>query len=378
MSTSATGLLISPHPPFLTRKVLQLLASGKNLCSWRLPRNSHYTKEGEGPVKSLGVSMPRLPTARPSLDARRFDEFIAASPTGCVLQTHAWGEFKARYGWVPHRLVAESRGSVVGAVSLLEQVDSHGRPFFYSPRGPVLDWEKGQDAFRCLQDAVLEIARRRGARYWTVDPEVESSCAAYLLESQGFRFVHHGPFGGIQPRAVWRVPLHQDGEAQWNALRPGARRQVRRARGHGVTVESGEGVLGDFCHLIRLTQEYKGIRLRDPLYFREMWQALRPGGHVEAFVAYLDGRPLSGALVARAGKTAWDLYAGTDRRVDVGAGYLLTLEAMTYHAQKGCCTYDLGGVPWGEGDGNDGLLGFKRRFGGRRVVFIGEYCWDFP
>ncbi len=50
----------------------------------------------------------------------RWDGWLRNSPGGGhVLQSHAWGEFKRRYGWRPLRLVLERGDEVAGAGQFL-------------------------------------------------------------------------------------------------------------------------------------------------------------------------------------------------------------------------------------------------------------------
>ena len=50
-----------------------------------------------------------------------FDEVVGGHLWGDVLQSWAWGEVKAAFGWRPHRFLLRERGEVVGALSLLRR-----------------------------------------------------------------------------------------------------------------------------------------------------------------------------------------------------------------------------------------------------------------
>src|SRR5689334_1805059 len=70
-------------------------------------------------------------------ELQRWDELVAANPDGGnVLQTVAWGDFKARWGWRPQRMVYElADGRQVAAQWLVRSVPLQG-DVWYCPKGP--------------------------------------------------------------------------------------------------------------------------------------------------------------------------------------------------------------------------------------------------
>ena len=309
-------------------------------------------------------------------EARRFDAYMEKERGASILQSYAWGDFKAQYGWRPYRLLVEDGGEVVAGVALLENRDSEGRTFVYSPRGPVLDWDRDRMLLLFLRDHLQWWAQEQSWAYWVLDPEWEHSLELEnWLHQEGFVLRDEGPFGGIQPRWVWRIPLSVREEEQWKALRKGARRQIRKARRHTMRIAFGhEEFLDDLVRVLRCTEAHQGIRLRDRSYFQGMLAALRPPGYVTVAMAYWDHQPVAGALLTHYASTTWDLYAGCDRRLDIGASYMLLYACLRYAARHAQNVYDLGGiVPSDQG----GLTLFKSRFGGHPVQWMGEYRWEF-
>jgi len=144
----------------------------------------------------------------------RFDDFVRDGPKGHILQTTAWGDLKARTGWVPVRFLLEetASGRVRGAISvLLRRIPLPGLDLqvAYAPRGPVIDFTD-EEAMTALFTDVGRVLRRRGAVALKIDPDIpaERQDVVRRLERLGFRRVSRGlGFEGVQPRFVFRLPL---------------------------------------------------------------------------------------------------------------------------------------------------------------------------
>lgn len=107
---------------------------------------------------------------------------------GHVLQSHAWGEFKRRYGWRPLRLVLERGGEVAGAGQFLAYNTMPVPGFLmYCSKGPWLPWED-EEAVRAFFRGVADVAGEAGAHTLKIEPEVPglSVDIKALLEEIGF------------------------------------------------------------------------------------------------------------------------------------------------------------------------------------------------
>ena len=141
--------------------------------------------------------MLQLRNATPA-DRPTFDEFVAQHPTGDLLQTYAWGDLKARSGWLPVRLIVEDEHGIRAVVSLLQRsLPIMGRSILYAPRGPVMDLDD-RALVTWLATELACLARRRRAILVKIDPPLDRPCeaAAANLAVAGFRLVDAGGFGG--------------------------------------------------------------------------------------------------------------------------------------------------------------------------------------
>lgn len=320
-------------------------------------------------------------------DKDSFNRFVQDSPLGNFYQTYEWGELKKTSGWIPIRLVLEKEDCILGAATVLKRSNA-GLTMLYSPRGPILDYNY-PEMMRLFCQGIIPLARREKASFWRVDPELSASlCRDTFLQAGLKPAPESKPFGGIQPRWVWRVNLVKDPETQWTTLKKGCRRQINRARRNGVEVrEGGENELADFYRLLQDTAEQDGFRIRQFSYFENLWRYLSNAHTVKLYLAYYRNKPVSTALAIAFGKGVWDIYAGnSSMERKVGASYYLTWELLRWACSEGYSFYDLGGITpqveaitprEAEKDPLAGLRFFKSRFGGEDVEFAGEFDMVF-
>lgn len=177
------------------------------------------------------------------IEKNRFNEFMARHPKGHVLQTWEWGELKSRTGWHPWRLILEENGEIVAAVSILERkLPVVGIPIFYASRGPVLSWQD-EKLFDALLAEVKSLAKKRGAIFLKVDPDVPSSEQELenYLRSCGFQSAETGKgFEGVQPKYVFRLDISPDEETLLKQMHQKTRYNVRLAQKKGLRFGSGQ------------------------------------------------------------------------------------------------------------------------------------------
>ncbi|MDI6709249.1 MAG: peptidoglycan bridge formation glycyltransferase FemA/FemB family protein [Bacillota bacterium] len=317
-------------------------------------------------------------------ERERFDAFVAGHAKGHILQSWAWGAVKAGTGWRAHRLVLEDDdGGIRGAVSILErELPVVKRPIFYSPRGPVVDFGDAE-AFAALCRAVRELAEKRGAVFWKIDPDLpaEPATAAFLLD-QGFRELARGPnFEGVQPRFVFRLSLERELDGIFASFSSKTRYNIRLAGRRGVTVRTGTAEdLPAFYALLRETAERDRFLIRGAGYFDLIWRHIIERGYGRLFIADYQGEPIAATLAFTIGDKAWYIYgASGNRHRDAMPNYALQWAMICWAKELGCRMYDFRGV---SGDLNPdnplyGLYRFKKGFNGDFVEFVGEFDYVF-
>src|SRR5688572_15036828 len=93
---------------------------------------------------ATGTSLDTSSAARSqtAVDNSQWNQFVAASPYGDVLQCLEWGEVK-RPDWYPIPVSIETGGRIdATALVLRRSIPRTGHTLFYVSRGPILDWSR--------------------------------------------------------------------------------------------------------------------------------------------------------------------------------------------------------------------------------------------
>ncbi|HLC01979.1 MAG TPA: peptidoglycan bridge formation glycyltransferase FemA/FemB family protein [Anaerolineales bacterium] len=307
----------------------------------------------------------------PVVPPPEWEAFLARNPQAHLLQTAAWGELKAQFGWSVERIrIGDS-----GAQILFRRLPL-GWTLAYIPRGPVGNWLPG------LLPQIDETCRRHRAFALVVEPDVNQDISMeQSLLQHGFRPSPHP----IQPRRTLIVNLEGDENQILGRMHQKTRYNIRLASRKGVLVRSWDDLRG-FGRLMRETAARDRFGAHADEYYETAYRLFKPAGMGELLVAELDGEPLAALMVFAQGARAWYLYgASTDRERNRMPTYLLQWEAIRWAMARGCTEYDLWGVPdaesevleagfEGRGDGLWGVYRFKRGFGGSLRRSAG--AWD--
>lgn len=295
------------------------------------------------------------------LSAAQWDAYISAShPNAHVLQSSAWGELKADFGWQPLRV----RTGDAGAQVLFRRLPL-GLSVAYIPKGPLgSNWA-------ALWPELERICRQKQAVFLRVEPDVwEKSAAELATRLPGFR-----PAQPVQPRRTILIDL-SGSQADWLArMKQKTRYNIRLAEKKGIIVHPTDD-LDNFARLMTTTGTRDGFGVHSAAYYRRAYDLFQPSGQCELLSAEYEGRSLAMLMVFAHGTRAWYFYgASSDDERSRMPTYLLQWEAMRWAASRGCTEYDLWGVPDADfetlerefdarGDGLWGVYRFKRGFGG--------------
>ena len=315
-------------------------------------------------------------------DASAWDSLVVASG-GHVLQSWAWGELKAGFGWQVQRLkLGPARAQL-----LYRSLPGGLGTIAYVPKGPVVGSvlsSGGQVALQDLLEAIQPLARQMRAICLKIEPDEEDNSAlAGRLTSMGFEPSPQA----VQPRRTIVVDLKDEPDALLKRMKQKTRYNIRLAGRKGVTVRVGdEDDLPDFYHLMETTAERDGFGIHSQTYYDTAHRLFVPPGRGSLLLAENEGKLLAGLVVLAIGDTACYMYgASSSESRNLMPTYLLQWEAMLWAREQGCHTYDLWGVPDEEestlesdfakrSDGLWGVYRFKRGFGGHLVRTIG--AWD--
>ncbi len=308
----------------------------------------------------------------PVLDAHGWEDFLAGFPNAHILQTAAWGELKAAFGWQPIRLRSQS-GSC--GVQILFRRLPLGFSIAYIPKGPTgTDWET-------LWPEVERISRQQRAIFLKIEPDAWEGTLPPGFEMPAYS----RPSRPIQPRRTIEIDLSGSPQDWLARMRQKTRYNIRLAERKEVQVRQSDDI-ALFHRLSLQTAARDGFGVHSQAYFQRAFDLFYAREACALLVAAYANQPLAALMVFSHGRRAWYFYgASTDLERNRMPAYLLQWEAMRWAASKGCQVYDLWGIP--DEDENvleenftlraDGLWGvyrFKRGFGG--VVRRSAGAWD--
>jgi len=325
---------------------------------------------------------PALPAVSPVHDPAAWDAALLTLPSPHILQSWAWGDTKAQTGWAARRLLWTEDERPVAAASLLVRRLGARLPaaVAYAPRGPLLDWRDVKLAETVLSGLEAE-ARRAGALFVKVDPEVRSDTAEgraimALLDRRGWVAAREQ----IQFRNTMISDLAPDLDSILAVMKPKWRYNIRLAERRGVIVRDGSAAdLPQFYAMYVETGERDGFLVRPFDYYRRIWERFLSEGLAHILVAEVEGAPVAGLILFRFGATAWYFYgASTAKERGLMPNHALQWAAMRWAKDAGCIRYDWWGAPdvLDEADPMWGVYRFKQGFGGEFSPGIG--AWDFP
>jgi lipid II:glycine glycyltransferase (peptidoglycan interpeptide bridge formation enzyme) len=325
--------------------------------------------------------------------AAEWDALVTAAPDGHLLQSYAWGEFKARHGWEVQRFRAEAGGGFAAAQVLWRE--SPLGAMGYIPRGPVVVPPTNEEALRDLMFAVHREGRARKAVFLKAEPNARDPGP---LPRLGFRT----SVQTVQPRCTLIIDLRQSLEAIRSRQHSKTRYNIQLAARKGVRViKGGPDDVPTFCSLMMETGERDGFAARTPSYYEDAIRLL--GDRVDLLLAEHEGDVIAGLLLTRFNGEAIYLYgASSSHKRNLMATYLLQWEAISRAREQGMQRYDFWAVPpelapeadaLAESDGSAdklppfrehesgadlwGVYRFKRGFGGKLVAYSGAYDYVY-
>ncbi|MGI6433902.1 MAG: lipid II:glycine glycyltransferase FemX [Syntrophomonadaceae bacterium] len=318
-------------------------------------------------------------------DKDSYTRFVSQHPKGHFLQLWEWGQVKHLTGWEPLALVLEKDGRIKAAMLILKRtlpVPLIKRSIFYAPRGPIAD-QDNEEEHRLLFAEARRIARRQGAIFLKIDPDIGKENTAYadLLARCGFRHHLSGVnFEGVQPNHVMRLDLSPGYDELLANMHGKWRYNIRLAARRGVIITQADSKadLKLFYTILEETAQRDQFLIRSYAYFESIWDYMVANGYARIFLAHYQGETVAGTMAFILGDKAWYLYgASSNRHRNVMPNYLLQWEMISWAKEQGCQMYDFRGVSGDMDESNPlfGLYRFKKGFNGVLTEFIGE--WDF-
>jgi lipid II:glycine glycyltransferase (peptidoglycan interpeptide bridge formation enzyme) len=300
-------------------------------------------------------------------EAAQWDAIVRNMQDFTVFQSYAWGAHRARFGWIPLRLLAHEEGQVIAVAQVLVRRYSFGIGVIWIPGGPLgkpSAWNStlrqavckaaGFRFFYCrlnnmanhnseLVDTMLANGWLRTSRPLSSGLSLEYSPSLQeeqrMLRCSGnWRHNLRRSFKRRLFTSVWANPDPYEMMKAYGIM------QDLKNLAAQTSIEEIESILcafGNQCIIVRCDDE---------------------SGHLLA---------LRGAIIM--GSKAWDIFAvSSPAGRKVYASHAAFWELMSQCAHRGVVSYDMGGA---DPISNRGVYDFKKGTGAIDTKQLGE--WEF-
>ena len=240
----------------------------------------HGITPGETEAREVkNSSGMRISLCNSTADAERWEEFVATHPQATSCHRWNWKQvIENSFGWPTFYLEAEEDGRIRGVLPLVWQKSWLFGSFvssmpFLNAGGIVAET---QAAEQLLLEEAIRLAKRLGAEH---------------LELR-----HREDHGLNLPtrtrKATVVLPVEQDTEKMWKALRAKVRNQIRKAMNFRLTVGFGrQEFLGDFYAVFSENMRDLGTPVYSRKFFSEILRAFPSDAHI--CVVRHEGRPVA-------------------------------------------------------------------------------------
>ena len=315
----------------------------------------------------MGNTRKQSPTLVGPLE---WDAFLTQYAEVHLLQTTAWGELKAAFGWQVVRVISGDCGAQILLRRLIP-----GMYFAYIAKGPV------GDGCEPIWPAIDAFCKQNHVKFLKVEPDQWIDQEKNNRSPRGFRSSAHT----IQPLRTIVVDLTGDEDTILRRMKQKTRYNIKLAKKKNVVIRATDDI-SNFYNLMQVTGNRDQFGVHSLAYYQHVYKLFHSRAACELLLAEYQGEPLAGIMVFSQGKRAWYLYgASSNEHRDRMPTYLLQWEAMRWARRQGCVEYDLWGVPdvdettletefTSRSDGLWGVYRNKRGFGGKLLRAAGP--WD--
>lgn len=203
-----------------------------------------------------------------------------------------------------------------------------------------------------LVDQAIEVARKREVKYLELRTGRNQTLARrreLVEESQLY--------------VKWLVSLAPDPESIWPHLRKSVKQMVNKSKRLDVQVRIAQNCQ-DIEHYYRLHLQTRckkhGMPAQPRAFFYSLWDAFEASGSMRLLLAEYQGMVIAGTILLASGSTLRYAYSASDQRyLNLAPNNLLVWKSIEFGCENGFQTLDLGRTS----RNNEGLMGFKRRWG---------------
>lgn len=308
---------------------------------------------------------------------------LALASRAHLLQTFAWGELKAKFGWRVERLAFRDGEKIHTGAQILYRQLAPALTIAYIPRGP---FGNNPATLAKFFDALKQHTRTHHAFLFKTEPDWQPDDARVKILRAADA---HAATETIQPAATIHIDLTADLDTILARMKSKWRYNIRLAEKKNVVVRAGTRAdMPAFYDLMQITGTRDQFAIHGQNYYAAAFDLLTARDHAQLFIAEFQKRPLAMIFVTAFADEAIYLYgASSNLERNRMPNHALHWTAMQWAKARGCTRYDLWGIPsMNETSAAENLAAenlppslyqFKQGFGGQVVRYTGAYDFIF-
>jgi lipid II:glycine glycyltransferase (peptidoglycan interpeptide bridge formation enzyme) len=306
-------------------------------------------------------------------DRAAWNDFVESQATGNITQTYEWADLGHAAGGSALRLGAYIDGALRGTMLIVvERAPLLRRPYFYVPRGPVVD-DLTSPALAALCARAEEEARKRGAFMLKVEPNVRDGDPTWLgaLSTLGFQ---RNPYA-THPRRSWTLDIRPNEEQLLAEMKEKWRYNIRLAGKKGVQVReaTGDADIATFYRLYQETATRDGIWIHPKEHYERFLRLYGERDSAGLLLAEYEGEPIAALIVAKCGPVATYMFgASSNQHRNRMPNHLLQWTAIRWARAHACTLYDFRAIAEVLEPDEDmySLYTYKQGFGGESLLAL--------
>ena len=237
------------------------------------------------------------------IDVKTFENYAKKSPYRTFMQTEEIGKLRELNGWSSYYLGLYDNDKLVGATLLVGKKRHFNKYEFYTPRGPLVDYndEKALTEFlKLLTDFVKKhqgyvlridpyvINKERNGKGEEVEGGVNNTKIVDEIKSLGFKLLPLENREQVSWMYVLDIKDKTEDEILKN-MKPNTRNTIRKTLKNGIKIiELEKKDLKEFYKIMEETGKRKGFAIRNLQYFENMYDLFKPKDEIKYLITKLD------------------------------------------------------------------------------------------
>lgn len=212
-----------------------------------------------------------------NIPENEYENFVINHKKSHFMQSYYFGQIKSEKGFIPYYVGIKENNKLICTALLLYKklIGKYG--YFYSPRGPLLDYNN-KEMIKTFTKYLKEFSKKNHCLFIRIDPDVEFKNNQELLSNlKKLGYKHKGfntGFENEQPRFTFRLNLRQELDELHNNIHPTTRNILNRDNPYNLNIYIGNNNdIKDFYTTMIETGKRNGL-LQSPLEYYETFYSI--------------------------------------------------------------------------------------------------------